>query len=202
MHFLRLSSLFLLWFVMNQTTVFAVDHDSCFLQSRIPFNGVKYRAAVDVVGKHLSGILIIKQQPNQSHRVVFLNEMGVTFFDFTFHEDNWVVNQIMESLDKKSVKKTLAKDFGMLLGKSILKKETISTSGKEISVKLKEKGRVTYYCREACGVSDRIVNFGKKNAVITIHNYFQTNDTPDSIYIEHHKINFTIQLNRIHDVAE
>ena len=48
------------------------------------FSTTLYRTQIDVVGKHLSGLLFFKKLPDESFRVVFTNEMGLNFFDFHF----------------------------------------------------------------------------------------------------------------------
>src|SRR5688572_30773844 len=70
-----------------------------------------YTASVDVVGKHISGLLLVKEMPNQSKRIVFTNEAGVTFFDFGFESDNtFKVYSIIKQLDKKPVVRLLRND--------------------------------------------------------------------------------------------
>src|SRR5215207_2278735 len=70
-----------------------------------------YHASVDVVGSHISGLLLIKHMPDSSMRVVFTNEAGVTFFDFGFNDGNFKVHNIIGQLNKKPVIQTLRKDF-------------------------------------------------------------------------------------------
>ena len=43
-----------------------------------------YKIDVNVVGKYLSGLLLLKTMPDSSIRMVFSNEMGFKFFDFEF----------------------------------------------------------------------------------------------------------------------
>src|SRR5258706_1999072 len=57
---------------------------SCLKKFRPVFHADWYNASVDVIGKHLSGLLLFKMMPDSSTRVVFTNEVGVTFFDFEF----------------------------------------------------------------------------------------------------------------------
>jgi len=76
-----------------------------------------YDAGVEVMGKHLSGLVLIKNMPDSSIRVVFTNEAGVKFFDFEFKADNtFRVHQVIEQLNRKSVIATLQKDFELILG--------------------------------------------------------------------------------------
>src|SRR6188768_2754601 len=51
------------------------------------FSTAWYTTAVDVYGTHISGLLLIKNMPDSSIRVVFTNEAGITFFDFGFLND-------------------------------------------------------------------------------------------------------------------
>ena len=46
------------------------------------FTVALYNTTVDVVGNHLSGLLLIKKMPDSSTRMVFSNEMGFGFFEF------------------------------------------------------------------------------------------------------------------------
>src|SRR5258706_12358912 len=43
-----------------------------------------YQASIDVTNKHLSGLVLIKNMPDSSQRVVFTSEAGLTFFDSVF----------------------------------------------------------------------------------------------------------------------
>src|SRR5436190_6110153 len=62
--------------------------DPAILQKFKPTLGVAlYNTTVDVAGNHLSGLLLIKKMPDSSTRMVFSNEMGLSFFDFEFAAD-------------------------------------------------------------------------------------------------------------------
>ncbi len=57
---------------------------SCLVKFKLNFTKALYNTKVDVVGKHLSGLLLIKLMPDSSTRLVFSNEMGFKYFDFEF----------------------------------------------------------------------------------------------------------------------
>src|SRR3954470_17408758 len=86
-HYLLLSSGFLFfagcapsWKQMKPAT-----SDVSILQKFKPnFTVALYNTKVDVVGNHLSGLLLIKKMPDSTTRMVFSNEMGYKFFDFEF----------------------------------------------------------------------------------------------------------------------
>ena len=87
----------------------------CIDKFRPRISTVLYNTNVNVVGNHLSGLLIIKKMPDSSLRLVFSSETGFKFFDFEFSQNNFKVHYIMNKMDKKSVIKTLRKDFELVL---------------------------------------------------------------------------------------
>src|ERR1700722_15996567 len=62
--------------------------ESCIQKLKPEFNHVVYKTSVDVIGKHISGLLVVKRLPDSSTRVVFTNEMGFSYFDFGFPPDS------------------------------------------------------------------------------------------------------------------
>ncbi len=94
----------------------ASANSSCLNNLRPEFTSVLYNAHINVVGKHLSGLLIFKTMPDNSTRVVFSNEMGVTFFDFQFSDSGgFKVFHCIKQLNRKAVINQLKKDIGMIL---------------------------------------------------------------------------------------
>ncbi len=166
------------------------------------FESIQYRASVDILNKHLSGILILKTQEDSSIRIVMLNEMGTTFFDLSFYSDRYIFHSTLSQLKKKGVKLTLAKDLGMILVRGIYSNkpmQKLTDGGMEL--KLKRKGTVRYYTSEECRQFLRIENYGKnKNIISTTCSYETNQPMPDKVEVTHHTVNFTIKLNRIYAV--
>lgn len=201
--FSKLLLLFVL--VCSPPTLFANIHN----EAGTVFKSVQYRASIDVIGKHLSGILVFKTQEDSSIRTVFVNEMGVTFFDISFFAQHYIFNAIMNSMDKKAVKRSLAKDLGMILMRGIYKENTAaqqlqSQAGtanqqKTFTLKLKRKGSVQYTYNSDREQYPVIENFGKNKKVISILQFYQQNNSaPDSIFVQHHTVHFTISLKQLH----
>src|SRR5258708_13149004 len=79
-----------------------------------------YKLDVNVIGKYLEGLLLLKTMPDRSIRMVFSNEMGFKFFDFEFASGGrFKVNYIIKKMNKKPVIKTLRKDFELVLMQSL-----------------------------------------------------------------------------------
>ena len=162
-----------------------------------------YRCVVD--GKmlfkkyHLSGLLLFKELETGT-RVVFQNEMGLTFFDFARDkDDSFKVNQVIEQLDKPAVIKTLQKDMALLLMKSLDKaNETHFQQGEDILHRFSLDKGFVYYIEKSARLM-RIDNTGERKKVTTIS--LEGNNTPGSmpekVLIDHHAANFKIQLTKI-----
>jgi len=89
---------------------------SCILQFKPIFTKALYKTNVEVTGKHLSGLLLLKLMPDSSTRIVFSNEMGFKYFDFEFSAAGiFKVYYILPQMDKKPVLTTLRKDFEIVL---------------------------------------------------------------------------------------
>src|SRR5687768_5852714 len=88
----------------------------CIFKFRPDFSSTLYNTHVNVVGKHLSGLLLFKRMPDSSMRIVFSSEIGAKFFDFEFGADGtFKVHQVMSQLNKKAVIRTLKNDFELIL---------------------------------------------------------------------------------------
>lgn len=74
-----------------------------------------YKANIDVYKKHFGGIFIVKKIEDNNHRIVFTTEMGNKIFDFSFIDENFTVNYILEDFNKKILINILKKDFKALI---------------------------------------------------------------------------------------
>jgi hypothetical protein len=165
------------------------------------FTVALYKTQVDVVGNHLSGLLIIKKMPDSSTRMVFSNEMGFKFFDFEFAADgNFKVYSIIKQMNKKAVLKTLRKDFELVLMNQL--------DSSSMDIRKNEAGWMYYVFPQTKGFyyyitsssGDQLLRMERasnKKVVVeaVVQNY--VNGMPDSIAINHQTFNFTIALKRI-----
>ncbi|WP_209402627.1 hypothetical protein [Pseudozobellia sp. WGM2] len=74
-----------------------------------------YKAKIEAFDKTFGGLFIIKKIDLNHHRVVFSTEMGNTIFDFTFQQDEFKVNRILEEMDKKILITILKQDLQALI---------------------------------------------------------------------------------------
>ncbi len=159
-----------------------------------------YNTQVDVMGNHLSGLLLVKKMPDSSVRMVFSNEMGFKFFDFEFRADgSFHVYSIINKMNKKPVIKTLRNDFQLVLMNRL--------DSNNLSVRKKD-GLLYYVFPQTKGYSYYITDSSKttlvrmerasdrKTVVEAIMNNY-VNGIPDTIGISHKTFSFTIGLKRI-----
>lgn len=159
-----------------------------------------YRASVDAVGNHLSGILLIKRMPDSSMRLVFSNEIGFKFFDFEFSKNGaFKVYSIIKEMDRKPVIKTLRKDFQLvMMEKAEPSNILIREDEGEVYYTFHEGGDYYHYITDKPGKELLRMERSSKRKVVMesiMKNY--VNGVPDTIGITHKNFSFMIGLKRI-----
>lgn len=177
----------------------------CVQKLKPDFNHTIYKTAVDVLGKHISGILLIKYMPDSSTRIVFSNEMGFSYFDFGFGTDTgFHVYQIIPQMNKKGLIKTLRKDFELLLFKNMDYKNSYTlTDSTLIYHAFPQQEGINYYITDMnCTRLVGMQRASSKKPVVEVAFDSKTDNPPDSLFIRHNiKINFTISLKKISPLA-
>jgi len=167
---------------------------------RPDFKSALYKAEIDVITHHLSGLLLIKTLPDSSIRMVFSNEMGIKFFDFEFRPGGgFKVFYIVQQMNKKPVIKTLKKDFELILlpdkneQAAYLRKDDHSL----YYIFPKQKGSFCYITNlDGTEMTTMEISSPHKPIVNAImKNYI--NGIPDTIGISHKNFTFNIGLKRI-----
>ncbi len=171
----------------------------CVEKFRPTFHSDLYEAKVDVIGKHISGLLLFKIMPDSSTRVVFTNEAGVKFFDFEFRKNHFRVYQIIRQLNRKPVIKTLRKDFEMVLMQWIGSgKPMIYKNGEELRYvfnHVKENDCVVTNAN--CTTLKRLEKIFTRKKKFLVNMNLVNNQAPESIVIEHLIFNMKIALKRL-----
>ncbi len=173
-----------------------------------------YRATID--GKfgfkkfHLSGLLYLRTI-DKNTRVVFQNEMGSTFFDFGWDEqDSFSVYQILPDLDKQALITTLRKDFELLLLKNTAKSSSgiyiIDGNKEEQYIRFERPKGFAYYVIPPGSFDIKRIEHGdEKRKVVELIMTPPTegHNLANRISIKHLRAGFTIDLEKIeNDVTE
>ena len=79
------------------------------------FEKALYKGSLDISKYHLSGLFLLKRTSANSVRIVFSNELGISFFDFELKGDEFIVHSCNSFLDRAPLLKYLGNDFRLLL---------------------------------------------------------------------------------------
>jgi hypothetical protein len=177
-----------------------VDQECLAKLKPVALSTAWYDAGIDVVGKHISGLLLIKEMPDRSKRIVFTNEGGVTFFDFGFKlSGDFKVHYVMKQLDKKAVVRLLRDDFALLLGipfESPVWRSWEMDGEKYFGVS--EKNENHYFITGMdCSSLHRLESASKKKKKLTIGMVGSDLQKPDSITLKHHTFAMKINLKKL-----
>jgi hypothetical protein len=203
MRFLRLSSLALLaWGCtrLNYPGRTPVAGDAGALRTLQPqFSTTLYRTQIDVVGKHLSGLLFFKKQPDNSYRVVFTNEMGLNFFDFHFANHQFEVLHCIAQLNKKPVINQLHKDIGFLLMTDLdfARGQVFTQHAQKYYTFTTAQETTTYITDAQTRRLSRIENASPRKLKVVVSLTPLVAGMPDSVFIDHKLFPFTIALKQL-----
>ena len=164
------------------------------------FTKAIYKTTVDVVGKHLSGVLLIKAMPDSSTRLVFSNEMGFKYFDLSFSASGeFKVYYILPQMNKKAVLTTLRKDFELVLMQQLQEKKlfVLQQDGLIYYGFPQEKGNNYYITDSSCQHLVRMERASRRKPVVAAVMQHYTNGMPDTIGIRHLTFEFTIGLKKL-----
>jgi hypothetical protein len=158
-----------------------------------------YSATIDVYGKHLSGLLLVKNMEDGRFRTVFTSEAGVTFFDFEFKGfDGFRVHKVIPQLDRKAVINTLRKDFALMLRLPFTSSRLeVFRLEDEILTAAPQKNGTAYFITDTECASLRRLEWaskGKRVVSIVVEGPYEQ---PVSMQIDHHNFNMTIRLKKI-----
>jgi hypothetical protein len=178
---------------------------TCVEKLKPDFLHAEYKTSVDVIGKHLSGLLLIKFMPDSSTRIVFTNEMGFSFFDFAFYADTgFIVYHIVPQMNKPALIKTLRKDFELIMFRNmdVSKSYNLTDSGNIYHAYPQIKGVNYYITDDQCRLLLKMQRSSNKKPVMEAFIFKSSpGNSPDSISIHHLNFNFFISLKKITPLA-
>ena len=172
----------------------------CLEKFRPRFTTALYSAQVDIVGNHLSGLLVVKTMPDSSVRVVFTSEMGLSLFDFEFAPNGeFKVHHIIKKMNRKAVIKTLRQDFQLILMRQLSAgTPKIYKSNERIYYAFRHEKGSNYYITDLdCRELVKIEKASKRKAIVVAMMKDYVNGVPDTIGISHTTFRFTIGLKRL-----
>jgi hypothetical protein len=97
---------------------FAENTGRCWLHSKFKpdFTNALYYTEVNVIGKHLSGLLLIKLMPTAAHAWCFPTKLALNSSILSLQKmGSFKVFYIIDQMNKKAVITTLRKDFEIIM---------------------------------------------------------------------------------------
>jgi len=162
-----------------------------------PIENTWFTTTVDVAGRHISGLLLIKKMEDNSRRVVFTSESGLTFFDFEFASTgDFIVHHIVKMMDKKAVISTLRKDFDLLLGNYFQSPAaSMSRMNNELYIGSQKNNETAYLVlADSCNSLLRLELASARTKKVTVESYPDFFHLPDSIHVRHYTFDMNIHL--------
>ena len=167
-----------------------------------------FQTSLQILNNEISGMMVFKPSANNSCRVIFLNEIGIKYFDIDFFNiqkndsiDNFKIHYCMEALNRKPFINMLKNDIGLLLMNLNKNERCIEFSQNDFEnkiLKIKNKGEKNYYFYNV--KTNRIKRILKTSGIFkkVYIDFYQNSDLfPDSIVISHFNIHFKMQLNTL-----
>ena len=158
-----------------------------------------FTAGVDVMGRRISGLLVIKKIEDGETRVVMTSEAGVTFFDFGFKPGGeFKVHRIIPQLDRKVVINLLRDDFGLLLGIPFREKPIEArTLNDELYFAAPQKKETAYFITDPdCSTLLRLERASSRKRLVSI-TFEGDAKAPEAAVIRHHTFEMVITLRKI-----
>lgn len=152
------------------------------------FEKILYRTSINIYGKNISGISLIKKT-DSSTRVVSMSELGIKYFDIEFPFNKQIpaiVHYIMEPMNKKLLINMIIRDFKLLLFPPEINQSDILINND--GTKMIEKFNKHYYYFNSYGNISQISKSLKSKPNIYLFGY--NNGFPQTISLNHGNIWF------------
>jgi hypothetical protein len=158
---------------LNRISAVHVNDTIINIETPFPenFQKVLYKSSLIFHGNSLNGLMMIKKTGEDSYRIAFFNELGMSFFDGELKAGRekgfpaLKMNSVIPVLDRKRFLKSLGKDYGALLVDQAFLNAGNIFEEKETHTRIIQihsgKGFNYFYVEPLSGRVKRIVNTGK-----------------------------------------
>ena len=135
----------------------------------------KYNLQLDMMKHHFSGMLIVRKISDKEIRILGSTYFGLSLFDFSLHNDDFIVNSCIAPMKKRQILLLLENDF-----------KNLFLSNRNMAIKIKNN---TFEKRTT----------GKRFGKSVFHLSEPTNGQANQIQIRHPWIRLSIQLNKLNE---
>jgi hypothetical protein len=165
-----------------------------------------FNTGIDLMKNHYSGLMVVKPEGIDAHRVVFITEVGLKVFDMEFRPDSMVrVHYMMDVLNKKALVNTLSKDLSLLLMNGLSRMDAELYRKKDwpdMVYKVHEGKLKSYYHIHQGGERPYLAQqTGYLTNKVRVHFYGNEVTGIDSARIQHDHLKLSIVIYRINQVS-
>ena len=124
---------------------------------------VVYKAQIDISGQYYSGIIAISSKASENPQIVFINELGMKFFEVEISSKGLIVKHAIEPFQRRAVISILEEMFTPLFLKleyDELGVAMINDSEEYRVYKVKMNGNLFYFMNHSSGRLERIEKIG------------------------------------------
>ncbi len=153
-----------------------------------------YRTQFKLYNNDFSGLIIIKPQ-NTGHRIIFINEIGMKFFDIELIENSYSVHHIFDPMNKKMFIKLLVGDFNFILMNDIKNNyQLMRKKQSDYPAIILKKDKEVYIFDKNTLLPDSAFKYSifRKNVFLNYSDF--KNEIPKHIKIKHKNIKFEMNL--------
>lgn len=160
-------------------------------------NSRLFKTEMQIYGKDLSGMLAVRKTDTAEFRVIFINEVGMKFFDFEISESSDSVLFIFEPMNKKMFVKMLTEDYRNIFFVPHEDKNNLYINEDDKIIFRNKNTKMYYTFFEETGFPYAMYKKGllRKKFETDFRNY--KNNFPQKIKITHHNIKFYNNLTLI-----
>jgi len=129
----------------------------------------KYKASIDVLKNHLTGIIIVKQTDSVSTHIIFVTEIGMKMFDFEWKNNEMKAAYVFEPLNKPTLINALLSNFKQMFLLDVFNEFAGQCSNKKVKSYYELEGyKHRYLVADSLkGISSQnIFNKNRKSCVI------------------------------------
>jgi hypothetical protein len=168
-------------------------------------NSILYKTSIDIYKNHFSGLMVIKPVSDESHRILFITELGIKIFDMEFFRNGeFRLHYCLEALNRRSVIRTLKNDLGLMIHNipDLNKKIKIFGDVQSGQTVIKQKsglGARHYFVGEGFNCVDVIIQTSGTGKKVNLRFYGTPENLIDSVMISHYKIKLDIHLTALHE---
>lgn len=155
-----------------------------------------YRAKIEAYGNEFSGVFIVKKINKYQHRLVLTTDFGFKLLDVELSQSSFKIHFIAEQLDRALIRKTLEKDFKLLLKPSFPVHETYTSERFDIYKSKLNKRFHFVLINNSSGLLEKVLETTNIKEKVSFHFFAKKNTFADSILVEHRDIDLKIKLNQ------